>query len=58
VLAVAHHADASGDDSAIMAADAWCRLALARAAGRRPSPGDLAAIAAVGAAATSRPGDR
>jgi long-subunit acyl-CoA synthetase (AMP-forming)/alkylation response protein AidB-like acyl-CoA dehydrogenase len=58
VLAVAHHADASGDDSAVAAADAWCRLALARTAGRRPSPADLTAVAAVGAAATSEPGGR
>jgi len=59
VLATAHHADAVGDEQVVMAADAWCRLALARAAGRRPGPADLAAIAAVGhAAATSRPAGR
>jgi glycyl-tRNA synthetase len=44
--------DASGDEAALAAADVWCRLALARAAGRRPGPGDLAALAALGAAAT------
>jgi len=48
VLAVVHHADASGDDAALAPADAWCRLALARAAGRTPSVDDLAAVAAVG----------
>ena len=52
VLAAAHQADASGDEAAVAAADVWCRLALARAAGRRPGPGDLAALAALGAAAT------
>ncbi|MFM8890351.1 MAG: AMP-binding protein, partial [Planctomycetia bacterium] len=31
VLAVAHHADAIGDDASLAAADCWCRLALARA---------------------------
>lgn len=49
VLAVAHHADASGDEAALAPADAWCRLALARAAGRTPSVADLNAVAAVGA---------
>jgi acyl-CoA dehydrogenase len=54
VLAAAHHADASGDEEAVAAADVWCRLALARVAGRRPGHADLAALAAVGqAAATS-----
>ena len=52
VLAAAHRADASGDEAAAAAADVWCRLALARAAGRRPGPGDLSALAALGAAAT------
>jgi alkylation response protein AidB-like acyl-CoA dehydrogenase len=47
-LAVAHHADASGDDAVLAPADAWCRLALARAAGRTPSADDLTAVAAVG----------
>ena len=63
VLAVAHYADAradatggsaagdgaTGDGAAtIAAADAWCRLALRRAAGRHPTPADFAAVAAVG----------
>lgn len=53
VLAVAHHADALGDEAAMAAADVWCRLARHRAEGRRPGPDDLAPLAAVGAAATS-----
>ena len=53
VLAVAHHADASGDDATLVPADAWCRLALARAAGRMPSADDLAA-AAVGGTVSGR----
>ena len=52
VLAVAHHADASGDEAAVAAADVWGRLALARAGGRSPGPDDFAALAALGAAAT------
>jgi alkylation response protein AidB-like acyl-CoA dehydrogenase len=52
VLAAAHHADASGDEAAVAAADVWCRLALARAAGRGPRSTDLAALAALGRAAT------
>ena len=36
VLAVAHHADATGDDSDLLAADCWCRLALARGRGIQP----------------------
>jgi alkylation response protein AidB-like acyl-CoA dehydrogenase len=59
VLAAAHHADFSGDERAVAAADVWCRLALARAAGRQPGPADLAALAALGsAAATSGAADR
>ena len=50
VLAVAHHADAQGDDHTVTAADVWCRLALARASGRRPAPADLAALARLGSA--------
>jgi alkylation response protein AidB-like acyl-CoA dehydrogenase len=49
VLAVAHRADAAGDDALLGRADVWCRLALARALGRRLSSGDLAAVAALGA---------
>ena len=48
VLAVAHHADATGDDSDLLAADCWCRLALARARGRRLTAADHAALAALG----------
>jgi len=51
VLAVAHHADASGADGRLPAADAWCRLALARAAGRAPTAEDSAVVARVGRAA-------
>jgi len=49
VLAVAHHADASGDDALLLPADVWCRMALARARGCRPGTADLAALAALGA---------
>ena len=48
VLAVAHHTDASGAEEALPAADCWCRLALARALGRRLSPADHAAFGALG----------
>jgi long-subunit acyl-CoA synthetase (AMP-forming)/alkylation response protein AidB-like acyl-CoA dehydrogenase len=48
VLAVAHHADASGDDALLVAAEAWCRLALARASGRLPAAAALAAVARAG----------
>ena len=54
VLAVAHHADASGDEATLAPADAWCRLALARAAGRTPSAADLTAVAVVGKAGSER----
>ena len=50
VLAVAHHGDAQGDDQTVAAADVWCRLALARSAGRRPSAADLDALAMLGSA--------
>jgi long-subunit acyl-CoA synthetase (AMP-forming)/alkylation response protein AidB-like acyl-CoA dehydrogenase len=49
VLAVAHHADASGDDALLTRADVWCRLAIARARGVRLGPADYAAVAALGA---------
>ena len=49
VLAVAHHADASGDDRLLAPADVWCRLALVRIGGGRPAGHDLAALARVGA---------
>ncbi len=48
VLAVAHHADVRGDDTATVTADVWCRMALARATGRRLTPADHAAIGALG----------
>lgn len=48
VLATAHHADACGTDASAAAADVWCRLALARASGRRLTPSDHAATAALG----------
>ncbi len=48
VLAVAHHADVRGDDTATATADVWCRMALARATGRRLTPADHAAIGALG----------
>jgi long-subunit acyl-CoA synthetase (AMP-forming)/alkylation response protein AidB-like acyl-CoA dehydrogenase len=48
VLAVAHHADVTGDDGDLRAADCWCRLALARAGGRRLTAADHAALAALG----------
>ena len=46
VLAVAHHAAAADGQRA--AADCWCRLALARATGRRLAAADHAAVAALG----------
>jgi alkylation response protein AidB-like acyl-CoA dehydrogenase len=48
VLAVAHHADVLGDDRSIATADVWCRMALARATGKRLTAADHAAIAALG----------
>jgi alkylation response protein AidB-like acyl-CoA dehydrogenase len=57
VLAVAHHADASGDDAALTAGDCWCRLALARAAGVPPAADDHAAVAALGRVAVAEPAD-
>ncbi|MBU6309025.1 MAG: AMP-binding protein [Planctomycetes bacterium] len=54
VLAVAHHADASGDDATLAPADAWCRLALARAAGPALAADDFSAVAAVGRTVSGR----
>jgi alkylation response protein AidB-like acyl-CoA dehydrogenase len=54
VLAVAHHADATGDDSDLLAADCWCRLALARGSGRRLTAADHAALAALGRSVVER----
>ncbi len=48
ILAVTHHADASGDDRAIAAADCWCRAAIAHVSGTRATPADHAALAALG----------
>jgi hypothetical protein len=50
VLAVAHHADATAADQDAAAADCWCRRALARARGVKPSVADHAALAALGRA--------
>lgn len=57
VLAVAHHASARGDDATIRTADAWCRMALARALGRRLAPADHAAIGALGALLVDGPAE-
>lgn len=56
VLATAHHADAGGDERSAAAADVWCRMALARAAGRRLTAADHAAVAALGRAACGTAG--
>jgi len=56
VLAVAHHGDACGDDRDLLAADCWCRLALARARGRRPAAADHAALAELGRAVVAGDG--
>ena len=48
VLAVAHRGDMLGDDQSLLAADCWCRMALARATGRRLAANDHARIAALG----------
>lgn len=56
VLAVAHHADASGDNEAdLLAADCWCRLTLARCQGRRLTATDHASLAALGRLVAERP---
>ena len=55
-LATAHHGDAQGTDAAVLAADVWCRLALARAAGGRLSAADHTAVAALGRAAADDAG--
>jgi hypothetical protein len=48
VLSVAHHADAIGDDSDLLAADCWCRLASSRASGRRLTATDHTRLAELG----------
>jgi len=50
VLAVAHRGDMLGDERSLAAADCWCRMALARATGRRLAAADHAQIAALGRA--------
>ena len=50
VVAVAHRADVAGDDGLLLAADCWCRLALARAHGRRLTASDHAQLAQLGCA--------
>jgi hypothetical protein len=47
-VAVAHHADVAGDDGLLLAADCWCRIALARAHGRRLTASDHAQLAQLG----------
>ncbi|MFM8805114.1 MAG: acyl-CoA dehydrogenase family protein, partial [Planctomycetia bacterium] len=54
VLAVAHHADAAGQDADLLAADCWCRLTLARARGSRLGAADHEALAALGRAVLER----
>ena len=54
VLAVAHHADATGDDSDLLAADCWCRLALAHGRGTRLTAADHAALARMGRTVVER----
>jgi hypothetical protein len=58
VMATAWHADATGCPRRADAADVWCRLALARAAGRRPSAADLEAVASLGARVAMEPAER
>ncbi len=48
VLAVAHAADATAHEGAVVAGDCWCRLALARSRGARSTAADHAALAALG----------
>ena len=48
VLAVAHVSDAAGDEGTMLAADCWCRLALARGRGLRLTAADHAALAMLG----------
>jgi hypothetical protein len=55
VLATAWHADATACEHRAEAADVWCRLALARVAGRRPRRADHAAVAALGRRVASAP---
>ncbi|MFM7035873.1 MAG: hypothetical protein ACKOYJ_11950, partial [Planctomycetia bacterium] len=50
IIAVAHRADMLGDDLSLLAGHCWCRLALARSAGRHPRPADLSLLATLGRA--------
>jgi hypothetical protein len=50
VLAVAHHAAAAAGRPGVAAADCWCRLAIARATGRRLAAADHTALASLGRA--------
>lgn len=50
VLAVAHRGDMLGDERSLLAADCWCRMALARASGRRLSATADTQVAALGRA--------
>ena len=50
VLAVAHRGDMLGDERSLLAADCWCQMGLARAAGRRPSSAAGLQLAALGRA--------
>ena len=57
VLAVAHHADhadATGDETDLLAADCWCRLAITRARGGKFTAADHAALAELGQAVVKR----
>ncbi len=55
VLATAWHADATGCDRRVAAADVWCRMILARVGARRLTPADHAACAALGSAVALHP---
>ncbi|MDA1040026.1 MAG: AMP-binding protein [Planctomycetota bacterium] len=50
VLAVAHRGDMLGDPRSLLAADCWCRLALARTAGQPPGEATDTQLAALGRA--------
>ena len=50
VLAVAHRGDMLGDERSLLAADCWCRMALARAVGRHPAAAADTPLAALGRA--------
>lgn len=58
VMATAWHADATGCPRRAAAADVWCRLARARAAGRPPAAADFDAVASLGARVAMEPAER